>query len=84
MLTYLPASKVRSQIQDLGFQLVAEATVVSDGKFWSKSVYASRGETVTVSDELGAVTYLRDPVITVFGRMQTVDKIAAFLESHQP
>ncbi|MBI2184386.1 MAG: hypothetical protein HYU39_05440 [Thaumarchaeota archaeon] len=77
--TYLPASKVRAELLSLGFQQISEATVVSDGKFWKKSIYSSGSESVTVSDEVGTVMHLRDPVITVWGSSKTIRKIASLV-----
>ncbi len=75
--TFLPVAKVRAELLALGFEQVSEATVVSDGKFWAKSIYRCGEESVTVSDEMGTVMHLRDPVITICGQGDTVRRISA-------
>jgi reverse gyrase len=70
---YSSMETVVEEVENLGFQEVASATIVSEAKFWSKKVFKKSSQTITVSDEIGDASYLRDPVVTICGDSRTID-----------
>ncbi len=69
---YIPVETVLKEIFELGFKEIASATIITDGKFWSKKVFKKNQEFITVSDEIGDADYLRDPIVTMYGKKKTV------------
>ena len=66
---------IESTLSQLDFKEVSSATVVADGRFWHKRTFENGSETITVSDEVGDVIYMKDPVITILGNSDTIEKI---------
>mgnify|MGYP001228507801 FL=1 len=69
---YIPIESVVKEITQLGFSEVASATVITDAKFWIKRVFKKNQEYISVSDEIGDADYLRDPIVTIYGKQKTV------------
>ena len=69
---YIPIESVVTEIMQLGFAEVASATVITDAKFWIKRVFKKNQEYISVSDEIGDADYLRDPIVTIYGKQKTV------------
>ena len=62
----VPLERVQSSLSEIGFLLDDTATIVADGKFWSKMLYVRGEETISVSEEIGDAC-LKDPIITICG-----------------
>ena len=75
MPSFTNVATIEEKLAELNFEEVSSATVVSDGRFWHKRAFANASQTITVSDEVGEVIYMRDPVITILGNSETIDKI---------
>jgi len=73
--SYMPSLSITMELETLGFSQVTEATIVADGKFWSRSVYQKGVEEVSVSDEIGEVTHLKDPIVTLSAKRETLAAI---------
>ena len=71
---FVPLGAVVKGILKTGFLLVAENTIVTNGKFWTRFVYTKGEETVYVSEEIGDV-YPKDPIITIFGSEKTITRV---------
>lgn len=67
----VPLEMVQASLSEIGFQMQDTATVVADGKFWKKMLYAHGDETISVSEEIGEV-YPKDPIITICGSNKTI------------
>ncbi len=74
----IPVERVQERLESLGFMLEAEATVVSDGKFWRRMLYTRSYEQVSVSEEIGDA-YPKDPVISIYASEDTISKISEVL-----
>lgn len=72
---FIPVDIVVEQVERLGFNEIAMATIISDSKFWNRRVFKKGEETVMVSDEIGDANYLRDPVVTICGKKKTIDSM---------
>ena len=59
----------------MDFEEISSATIVSDSRFWHKRTFENGIETITVSDEVGDVIYMKDPVITILASSETIEKI---------
>ena len=70
----VPLEKVQSSLSEIGFMLEDTATIVADGKFWSKMLYVRGEETISVSEEIGDA-YPKDPIITICGSKLTISKV---------
>lgn len=70
---FIPVEIVLKEIFELDFKEIASATIITDGKFWSKKVFKKNQEVITVSDEIGDADYLRDPIVTMYGKKKTVN-----------
>lgn len=70
---FIPVESVLKEIFELGFKEIASATIITDGKFWSRKVFKKNQEYITVSDEIGDADYLRDPIVTMYGKKKTVN-----------
>jgi len=70
----VPIETVQSSLSELGFVLDDTVTVVTGGKFWSKMLYVSGTETISVSEEIGDA-YPKDPIITICGSRATISKV---------
>ncbi len=68
---YVPIEKVEANLSELGFLLVGSSTIITDGKFWKKMVYANKGEIISVSEEIGEA-YPKDPIITICASRNTI------------
>ena len=44
----VPLESVQASLHEIGFALQDTATVVTDGKFWQKMLYARGDETISV------------------------------------
>ncbi len=73
--SYMPSRTITMELETLGFSQVSEATIVADGKFWSRSVYRKGIEEVSISDEIGEVTHLKDPIVTLSAKRETLAAI---------
>ncbi|MFQ6010579.1 MAG: hypothetical protein ACE5KG_00170 [Nitrososphaerales archaeon] len=73
--SYMPSSSIALELKTLGFTQVTEATIVAEGKFWSRSLYRKGVEEVSISDEIGEVTHLKDPVVTLSAKKETLAAI---------
>lgn len=73
--SYMPSQTITMELETLGFSQVSEATIVADGKFWSRSVYRKGIEEVSISDEIGEVTHLKDPIVTLSAKRETLAAI---------
>jgi hypothetical protein len=79
MPSMAPAETVETRLLELGFNLYSEATVVSDNRFWHRKLYTNGYEVITVSDEIGKVYHLKDPVVTICGRKKTIEALRSIL-----
>ena len=70
----VPLEKVQVSLSEIGFLLEDTATIVADGKFWSKLLYVRGDETISVSEEIGDA-YPKDPIITICGSKMTISKV---------
>jgi len=70
----VPLERVQSSLSEIGFLLDETATIVADGKFWSKMLYTRGEETISVSEEIGDA-YPKDPIITICGSKTTISKV---------
>jgi len=75
MPSFTSIETIETKLTEMNFKEVSSATVVADGRFWYKRNFENGSETVTVSDEVGDVIYMKDPVITILGNSETIDKI---------
>ena len=75
MPSFTSVRTIEAKLAELNFEEVSSATVVSDGRFWHKRIFENASETITVSDEVGEVIYMKDPVITILGNFETIEKI---------
>ncbi len=73
--SYTPSLSITTELESLGFSQVTEATIVADGKFWSRTIYRKGFEEVSVSDEIGEVTHLKDPIVTLSAKRETLAAI---------
>lgn len=67
---------VLKEILDLGFKEVSSATIIADNKFWNKKIFKNKQEYILVSDEIGDADYLRDPIVTMFGKQKTINALS--------
>jgi len=79
MPSIVPVEAVEARLLELGFNLCSEATVVSDNRFWHRKLYTNGYEVITVSDEIGRVYHLKDPVVTICGRNKTIEALKSIL-----
>jgi hypothetical protein len=79
MPSLAPAAAVEAKLLELGFNLTSEGTVVSDNRFWRRRLYTNGDEVVTLSDEIGRLYHLKDPVITICGKEKTIEAIRSIL-----
>ena len=79
MPSFASFDRVEYRLKELGFDLKATATVVSDGKYWCRRLYTCGSEVVTVSDEIGLVYHMRDPIITICGSRRTIEALRRIL-----
>ena len=70
----VPLERVQVSLSKIGFMLDDTATIVADGKFWSKMLYVRGNETISVSEEIGDA-YPKDPIITICGSRMTISKV---------
>ena len=70
----VPLERVQSSLSEIGFLLDDTATIVADGKFWSKMLYVRGDETISVSEEIGDA-YPKDPIITICGSKSTTSHV---------
>ena len=70
----VPLERVQASLSEIGFFLDDKATIVTDGKFWSKMLYVRGNETISVSEEIGDA-YPKDPIITICGDKATLSKV---------
>ena len=70
----VPLERVQSSLSEIGFLLDDTATIVADGKFWSKMLYVRGDETISVSEEIGDA-YPKDPIITICGSKSTISHV---------
>jgi hypothetical protein len=70
----VPLERVQFSLSEIGFLLDDTATIVADGKFWSKMLYVRDEETISVSEEIGDA-YPKDPIITICGSKTTISKV---------
>jgi len=75
MPSFTSVGTIEAKLAELNFEEVSSATVVSDGRFWHKRIFENASEMVTLSDEVGEVIYMKDPVITILGNSETIEKI---------
>ena len=71
---FVPLETVQASLSEIGFLLDDTVTIVADGKFWSKMLYVSGAETISVSEEIGDA-YPKDPIITICGSLNTISKV---------
>ncbi len=70
----VPLEQVQSSLSEIGFALQTSATVVADGKFWTKMLYVKGSESISVSEEIGDI-YPKDPIITICGLKDTITHV---------
>lgn len=75
MPSFTSVEAIEAKLSELNFEEVSSATVVADGRFWYKRAFENGAETITVSDEVGDVIYMKDPIITILGNSETIEKI---------
>ncbi len=75
MPSFVSYEKIEAELLDMNFKEISRSTVVSDSRFWVKHVYRKGTETITLSDEIGEVLYLRDPVVTICGNTDTIKRM---------
>ncbi|MEM3510327.1 MAG: hypothetical protein QW158_00600 [Nitrososphaerales archaeon] len=75
----VPSDTVESKLIELGFKLHSEATIVSDDRFWRRRLYINGQEVVSVSDEIGRFYHLRDPIVTICGKKETIEALCSIL-----
>jgi len=75
MPSIAPIAAVEAKLLELGFKLTCEATVVSDNRFWRRRLYTNGFEVVTLSDEIGRLYHLKDPVVTICGKEETIKAV---------
>jgi hypothetical protein len=71
---FVPLARVQASLSEIGFLLDDTATIVADGKFWSRMLYVRGDETVSISEEIG-YAYPKDPIITICGSEMTISKL---------
>lgn len=71
--------RLESMLTEMGFKAVAEAVVVSEGKFWNKRLYKNGNESISVAQEIGEALHLRDPIVTICARKSTIDQVRTLL-----
>jgi hypothetical protein len=71
---YVPVEKVEANLLEIGFLLVGSSTIVAEGKFWKRMLYVNKGETISVSEEIGDA-YPKDPIITICGSSNTILRV---------
>jgi hypothetical protein len=76
---FVPAEKIQASLLEMGFSVRGTATMVSDGKFWTRTLFVRGAETVSLSDEIGDA-YPKDPVITIHGSSRTISRIAGVVD----
>lgn len=76
--SFAPMQDVENALLELGFTLIDISTMVSDGKFWHRMLYAKGEEMIFVSDEIGDA-YPKDPIVTIYGSDVTIEKVAEVL-----
>jgi hypothetical protein len=76
---WIPGDRVCASLLEMGFSVVDVATTVSDGRFWSKRLLVRGEESVSVSEEIGDV-YPKDPIITICGSSNTINKVLQVLD----
>ena len=76
--SFAPMQDVEDALLELGFALIDTSTMVSDGKFWHRMLYAKGEEMIFVSDEIGDA-YPKDPIVTIYGSDTTIEKVAEVL-----
>ncbi len=76
--SFAPMQDVENALLELGFTLIDTSTMVSDGKFWHRMLYAKGEEIIFVSDEIGDA-YPKDPIVTIYGSDVTIEKVAEVL-----
>ena len=76
--SFAPMQSVEEALLELGFRLMDTSTIISDGKFWHRMLYARGEEMVFVSDEIGDA-YPKDPIVTIYGSDNTIEKVAEVL-----
>ncbi len=70
----VPLEQVQSSLSEIGFTLQDSATIVADGKFWKRMLYARGDETISVSEEIGDA-WPKDPIITICGSKSTITHV---------
>ena len=70
----VPLEQVQASLSEIGFLLDDSATIVADGKFWTKMLYVRGQETISVSEEIGDA-YPKDPIITICGSKNTISRV---------
>jgi hypothetical protein len=70
----VPLERVEASLSEIGFLLQDSATIVADGKFWKRLLYARGDETISVSEEIGDA-YPKDPIITICGSKSTITHV---------
>jgi hypothetical protein len=75
MPSFTEVETIEAKLAELNFEEISSSTVVSDGRFWHKRTFENASETITVSDEVGDVIYMKDPIITILGNSETIEKI---------
>tara|TARA_B100000315_G_C14225004_1_gene428247 strand:- start:212 stop:523 length:312 start_codon:yes stop_codon:yes gene_type:complete len=76
--TFRSPEAIESKLEQIGFRVVDECTIVSDSKFWNRRTYVLGDQVVQISEDTGEA-YFRDPVITVYGTGKTIDSIMKLL-----
>jgi hypothetical protein len=76
---WIPSDRVHASLLEMGFSVFDTATTVSDGRFWNKRLFVRGEERVSVSEEIGDV-YPKDPIITICGFTNTINKIIGVLD----
>tara|TARA_B100000315_G_scaffold144866_1_gene133771 strand:+ start:2055 stop:2330 length:276 start_codon:yes stop_codon:yes gene_type:complete len=72
-------NKVEAKLDELGFLITSEATTISDNKYWNRRLFYNGQETIAISDELGNVTHLKDPIVTICGKKKTIEALRTIL-----
>ncbi len=75
MPSFVAYEKIEAELLAMNFKEISKSTVVSDGRFWVKHVFRNKTETISLTDEIGEVLYLRDPVVTICGDSETIRRM---------
>jgi hypothetical protein len=71
---FIPLVRIEDNLSEIGFLVKDSTTIVTDGKFWRKTLYSNGNERITVSEEIGDA-FPKDPIITICASSSTISKV---------